>query len=756
MYITIMFKIFLVIFLIFSININSQEDNITCVWTGNDYLNNTNWGNASNWDDCNGGYPSGNSAVANVKSGNSVNKTITLDRDITLKQFKHGGSYGGAWTLNQASGGSYTLTLTGNGATQVWQHNKNDVQWTINANVTVDAPTAGTKQIKIGDSSHSNNNSLTFSNTSTLTISADTHLKFFFNKVGHSVSFNGTISSGGNDRDFIFTDKHTVTFGSTVIMTNMGGDLLFYDDEVDGDLYNAGTAGAITVNGDVRAKQIKLSASNMTINVTGSLTSTNTSNASGNILTGGNGKIILKTSKSNSGSIIANTDNGGYKLDFVRTLDGDDEWTLIGVPVTDEAIQDVIDTGALRTGSGANSGKSALGYFDNSTGEYVYYSSTGNSANFDAGTGYILSPQGSGSQDVTFSGTTTTENTASYFAKTRESGAYGNYILVGNPYPAYVALNDVADSNTANNFLEQNTTLLHDSYEQVWGWNGSSWDTYNNTSNVVTHIAPGEAFFIYLRDGGDASGNVRFNESMKKTGAYRNFNTQVVRGAKTSEISYVKVKLVDLDTNESDKIKLWFSKNSTRGLDPGYDGGKFFAKNSAYLYTRLLEEDEGIDFDIQALPYSDLRDIIIPLGLETKSSRIQFSLFEKELSHLYNVFLEDRLLNKIMKLDNPIEISLDKEEKGMGRFYLHFTDGMIPELTTDDELRIFKSSENSIRIIGEPEKNYKAKIYDLSGRLINYKEFKHYSYLNDIDVKTIKILKIESDKKTVIKKFKIE
>ena len=94
---------------------------------------------------------------------------------------------------------------------------------------------------------------------------------------------------------------------------------------------------------------------------------------------------------------------------------------------------------------------------------------------------------------------------------------------------------------------------------------------------------------------------------MKKTGAYRNFNTQVVRGSKTSEISYVKVKLIDLDTNESDKIKLWFSKNSTRGLDPGYDGGKFFTKNSAYLYTRLLEEDQGIDFDIQALPYSDLR-----------------------------------------------------------------------------------------------------------------------------------------------------
>ena len=58
--------------------------------------------------------------------------------------------------------------------------------------------------------------------------------------------------------------------------------------------------------------------------------------------------------------------------------------------------------------------------------------------------------------------------------------------------------------------------------------------------------------------------------------------------------------------------------------------------------------------------------------------------------------------------------------------------------------------------MGQSEKIYKAKIYDFSGRLINFKEFKHYSYFNDIDFKNINILKIESEDKNFVKKFKIE
>ena len=756
------FVFFLIIFS-FPFIINSQALNSTCTWTAGDSANNTNWTNAGNWS-C-AGYPSGSSAVAIVSADSYSSTTITLDADITLKQFKHGGGTGGSWTLDQASGGSNTLTLEGDGATQVWQHNRGNCHWTINANMTIDGPTNGTKQFKVGTSSQATANSITWSSSSTLTLSADTSLKFVFDKDGHSLNFNGTITSGGNDKDLIFADLHTVTFGSTVSMSNMGGDLLFYGSADNNTDYSVGTAstGGITVNGDVSARQIKLSASSLTVNVTGSLTSTNTSSAQKNLASDGSGKFILKTSQSNSGSIIATADTGGYTLDFVRTLDSDSEITLLGIPVTNETIQDLIDNGNLRT----KSGKSFLGYFDNSSSTYSYYDSSGNSGNLGSGsnsgnrdltasTGFIISPDGTGSKDITISGTTTSQSSAETFSLYKESGTYGAYQLVGNPFPAYVALNQQADSDSADNFLSANTLALDDSYEQIWAWDGLQWNVYNQSSTDVKHIAPGEGFFIRLpstQTNGTAL-SVTFNESMQKNGSFRNFNASTANGSASDNKAVISIKLTDLETNEFDKIKLYFSDKSSKGLDKGYDGGKFFIKNSAYMYTRLLENDQGVDMDIQALPYSDLKDVIIPLGIETESSSIELSFIERDLSDLYNIFLEDRLNNTIIKFDNTLKIDLDNEVNGHNRFFLHFTDGLIPELPTDNDLRIFKNSSSNLSIIGNPNQRYKAKIFDYSGRLVKEAEFIHKSNIDELDSR-MKILRIESKDGLTVKKFKL-
>ena len=757
--------VFFLIIFSFPFIINSQAVNSSCTWTAGDSGNNTNWTNAGNWS-C-AGYPSGSSAVAIVSADSYSSTTITLDADITLKQFKHGGQTGGSWTLDQASGGSNTLTLQGDGATQVWQHNRGNCHWTINANMTIDGPGSSsvTKQFKVGTSSQATSNSITWSSSSTLTLSSDTSLKFVFDKDGHSLNFNGTITSGGNDKDLIFGDLHTVTFGSTVSMSNMGGDLLFYGSAENNTDYSGGTAtaGGITVNGDVSARQIKISASNLTVNVTGSLTSTNTSSAQNNLASGGSGKFILKTSQSNSGSIIATTDTNGYNLDFVRTLDSDNEITFLGIPVTDESIQDLIDNGNLRT----KSGKSFLGYFDNSNGTYTYYNSTGNTGllgsgtnsdgkSLSGGTGFIISPDGTGSQNITISGTTTSQSSANTFTVYRASGTYGAYQLVGNPFPTYVALNANADGTASNNFLQTNETILDDNYEQIWAWDGSQWNSYNLSENTVKHIAPGEGFFIRLTStlGTDTAGSVIFNESMQKNGSFRNFNASVANGSVIDNKAVVRIKVTDLETNEFDKIKLYFSDKSTKGLDKGYDGGKFFIKNSAYMYTRLLENDRGVDMDIQALPYSDLKDVIIPLGIETESSSIELSFIERDLSDLYNIFLEDRLNNTIVKFDKKLKIDLENQLNGHNRFFLHFTDGLIPELPTDNDLRIFKNSSSNLSIIGNPNQRYKAKIFDYSGRLLKEADFIHKSNIDELDSR-MKILRIESKDGLTVKKFKL-
>jgi hypothetical protein len=242
---------------------------------------------------------------------------------------------------------------------------------------------------------------------------------------------------------------------------------------------------------------------------------------------------------------------------------------------------------------------------------------------------------------------------------------------------------------------------------------------------------------------------------MQTSGQGANFNASVVRND-SQRVSIFKIELKDNLNNESDNLKLYFSDRVTKGLDPGYDAGKFFRGSDSKVFTRLVEEDEGVDLQIQALPYNDLKDLVIPLGITTKSPSLQLSINENSIDHLYRVYLEDRLNNTIVEFNKSIDLSFDDDSKGIGRFYLHFTEGTIPELPTDgDDFRIFKVSNSELRLMGSPETNYNAKVYDFSGRLVREVNFNHQVNISEIDSRGINILTIESNDTTLTKKFKL-
>ena len=81
-------------------------------------------------------------------------------------------------------------------------------------------------------------------------------------------------------------------------------------------------------------------------------------------------------------------------------------------------------------------------------------------------------------------------------------------------------------------------------------------------------------------------------------------------------------------------------------------------------------------------------------------------------------------------------------------------DQLIPELPTDDNPRIYKGSDSDVMVMGAVGKNYSAKVYDYSGRLIKEVNFNHKTKINDLDSK-MKILRIESEEGLTIKKFKL-
>jgi len=473
---------------------------------------------------------------------------------------------------------------------------------------------------------------------------------------------------------------------------------------------------------------------------------------SGTLTSNTSGSIIIATSRTTSGSLLAvNAGNSqGKGITLRRALDGSNEWTLIGVPVTGETSSDIDDD--LRT-SGS---KSAIGHFDPSSngGEFVYFNTNSGTA-LTSGRGYLISPSASGNVDLTGPMNPATIT----YTLEDESGTYGNWNLIGNPFPSYLHMtNDAADAT--NNFLTVNTNALHASYQAVYAWDGSEYDVYNQTTDNINYIAPGEGFFVYSVDGG---ANVSFTDDMQTSGRGVNFNATIARGTSPQaqkRVSIFKLELKDNNKDQRDIIKLYFSdeREVSKGLDPGYDAGKFFEGSDSRIFTRLVNEDKGTDFHIQALPYNDLKDVVVPLGITTESSSLELTVKENSIDDFYRIYLEDKLEKTIVELDQTIDLNFENDNSnGLGRFYLHFTDGMIPELPTDgDDFRIFKVSESEIKLMGSPETFYNAKIFDFSGRLLKEVNFTHKVNINDIDNKGIKILTIESNENKITKKFNIK
>ena len=170
------------------------------------------------------------------------------------------------------------------------------------------------------------------------------------------------------------------------------------------------------------------------------------------------------------------------------------------------------------------------------------------------------------------------------------------------------------------------------------------------------------------------------------------------------------------------------------------------------ISTRLVKNDEGYPLVYQYLSYSNINDAVVPLEISSKTPALKLSIVESSLGEFTNLFIEDRLNNTIVKFNQPIEIDLGSELNSYGRFYLHFTDDLIPELPTDNDLRIFKNSNSDLTIMGSPTETYKAKIYDYSGRLVKEVNFRHKTNVNELDSK-MKILRIESEEGLTIKEL---
>ena len=216
---------------------------------------------------------------------------------------------------------------------------------------------------------------------------------------------------------------------------------------------------------------------------------------------------------------------------------------------------------------------------------------------------------------------------------------------------------------------------------------------------------------------------------------------------------------------EIDYTRFYFEDGLTLGLDPGYDAGHF--NQSASLMSRLVAEDQGVGFAVNAMGIASLDDVVVPLVINRAAGvdfRISIDTFG--LSAGTNVYLEDNQ-NGTMTLLNEQDFELTPANNlnGAGRFFIHFIES---SLSIEDEIKtnllnVYKlRAHNFITIEGLANQSSQTtlRLYDFLG-----KELVSKTFLNNINTQTIStqgltsgiyIIKLESENKVITKKLFIK
>jgi low affinity Fe/Cu permease len=410
-----------------------------------------------------------------------------------------------------------------------------------------------------------------------------------------------------------------------------------------------------------------------------------------------NGTVTLNSSEDEFSSIIVRgtSDSDIIYNRYVNHV-GNNGWDLIGSPVDELSISSFVsdNTGALAT----NGSTYAIGYYDNSENSWTNYtsSSVGNT-NFDLGKGYQMasatgSSPGSSGRLLSFIGKiATTDQQEPIQDNSGNSGTIWN--LVSNPYPSYIYANN--NANSTHNILKTNiedSDNLHNSYAALYSYNPDGSYTIYNQLSEATYIAPGQGFMVASNN--SSGGHLSITEAMQTTVGGDNSILPV--GDLTDDSFELILKLFHGDT-EIDYTRFYFSDGLTLGLDAGYDAGHF--NQEASLMSRLVEEDQGIGFIINAMGLESINNVVIPLVINQEvgqNFRINLDTFEMYADT--NVYLEDNLQGTMTLLnDEDFELTPQNNLSEMGRFFIHFTADTfsIDEEVSTNVLSVFKADQNN-------------------------------------------------------------
>ena len=497
--------------------------------------------------------------------------------------------------------------------------------------------------------------------------------------------------------------------------------------------------------------------SNLTVKTNSSLTVLEGSNIDviGNFESQSSANVVLKSGAS---IIVSGTKTGN--ISYSRNLPTD-KYFLVSPPVSGQSYDDsYVSTYGLDEAGTLN----AIGTYTTSTNTWDFMED-GETLPFTSGIGYNVK-RASGSGELSFTGVIAGDLesqdggvnfTLSFDTNTvspGESIVGYNWNLVGNPYPAYIKNSDFLTSVTNNSI-----------YEAIWTWK-SEVNAYvvrtsqiGDANNGDFYIAPGQGFFVKSL----SAGTINFPEADQ-------YHQIEIEGSdtfqRTNPLTSIKL-IINNGSSYNRKCDVYYIDNTTLGFDQGYEGliyGGGGNSNSLAIYTQLLEDNEGVNYQTQSLPNTNYEGMVVPVGVDALAGAvINISAVGTNFPANINVFLEDKQENTFTRLDNTSNFSttLSTNLNGIGRFYLHTTSASLStgNVLGNNPVSIFTTSRDNVRIVGVQSGTANVQMFNILGKQVLNTSFEG-SGSNDINLPVLSsgvyIVQVKNASGTINKKVVIK
>ena len=497
--------------------------------------------------------------------------------------------------------------------------------------------------------------------------------------------------------------------------------------------------------------------SNLKVKSNNSLTVLEGSNIEviGNFESESNADVVLKS----GASIIINGSKTG-NITYKRNLPTD-EYFLVSPPLSGQSYDDTyVNDYNIDEANNIN----AIATYISSTNNWDWMSD-GETLTFTSGVGYNVKLENNDNGgELSFTGEIAgdleTLNGGVDFTliyDSNSSGASGydgyNWNLVGNPYPAYIKNSEFLTSNSSNILAT------------IWTWNSVSGAYEDRVSNISDSgnanfpIAPGQGFFVRS----SASGTINFPEANQ-------YHQIEIGGSDTFErttpITSIKL-IINNGSSYNRHCDVYYLDNVTLGFDYGYEGQIFGGggnANSLAIYTQLLEDNEGVNYQTQSLPNTNYESMVVPVGVDALADAvINISAVGTNFPANINVFLEDKQENTFTRLDNTSNFSttLSTNLNGTGRFYLHTTSASLStgNVLGNNPVSIFTTSRDNVRIVGVQSGSANVQMFNILGKQVLNTSFEG-SGSNDINLPILSsgvyIVQVKNESGTINKKVVIE